>query len=1127
MASRACLACRDKKIKCDGELRTSYSKAPTTTQAQNFNTFYKKCSNCLSSGIECVFVPSKRGGSRRKKPNSAIVDIAPGGTPKSLDGDDRAINNPSVVSESVASSGYKAKYKTMSMINATAPSEVIPPQDLPLSQRQQQQQQPQPQPPPPPPQQQPQPQQYYMPNMPYMMPNMTYQNYQQAQYHAAHGYPTQYVSHNDPTSSHSSQVTSGPSGITRLSSQTLPSSQRMYMEGMYPNFYQHPQQMHMAMQVPMQVPMQIPMPMQMSMQIPMTMSPQVQGYSTLHGNYADGQRMYDPQYRAQHGSQNNLMPPPLQPPTAMSSTSMPVLGSAPKTMESGIMGAAPVPGKSIDFEDKTSKFYIDHPSKGDPNHISKSQLISDSKEMRDTDSWSASLAPSDSVTVIQEKRQLSAEVRHPGHISEREKKLRNDDGPGKSESERGGESKDHLPKSMYGIPTSSPLKPTEQSHTEKWISEQKSVLKRKTSEINASNVNGVDQRENRLKRVKLDLKLPSFVTAELLESVGLPKFETFYKMVGVFYKYCNPHTLVLPNMSFVMDTLHISDNTLTIIGAMMRVSCKYMKNTEVEDDKFLDESYWDAMIHKHESKCSTLYTLLSQIIQCARADDAYIHRCIEIMTISRMDQFLNNAMIKKIEHLNINLRLNSKCLLDREILIRVYWNVFKAQIFRRLSFGYPYPRPDGEPILKVTKDIEVPIPDTSYYNGTEHLELFKSVYGRSVPLNSISTASPDGSKLYDSVCLVMSLLLLEEVTDAIANKTLFDYTLLKFTDAIKKIYQLHSDELYEHLKPYRLEKHNGGKPVIVMNSSNFTSAFINRMTLMMISLHFTMDLLLFQPKKIGKFRSQVNLCDDYSIVEVDPKLIFEKSAEIKDPKLRLKSWSWLFTAVDTVRLMIVLLQLGDGVHMPRINEKRSHYDVHESVMGPCCCGVDDFAKWRQYNEWTMNASNVSVENQGWIQMHGITVWAFAQALPIFATFSLALLEVDVVLMTEEEEGDGDEEDVTADVDQEKRYETFTFLGIDYDAYKRRSFKIIRKDNGAEIVRGIRFTAAPAIFALILMHNDANMMVRHCIERMKLAQKFLNVLGKYHGDCRMVAAYCDKLVDYIVRLVRERGTGSAE
>ncbi|SCU79889.1 LADA_0B03840g1_1 [Lachancea dasiensis] len=51
VARRACLACRDKKVKCDGEV-----VGPELGSL--------KCSNCANSGIECIFVASHRGGRR-------------------------------------------------------------------------------------------------------------------------------------------------------------------------------------------------------------------------------------------------------------------------------------------------------------------------------------------------------------------------------------------------------------------------------------------------------------------------------------------------------------------------------------------------------------------------------------------------------------------------------------------------------------------------------------------------------------------------------------------------------------------------------------------------------------------------------------------------------------------------------------------------------------------------------------------------------------------------------------------------------------------------------------------------------------------------------------------------------
>ncbi|AGO11454.1 AaceriACR209Wp [[Ashbya] aceris (nom. inval.)] len=55
VARRACLACRDKKIRCDGEARAERGGGPGV------------CSNCALQRLECVFVRSQRGGRRPPK----------------------------------------------------------------------------------------------------------------------------------------------------------------------------------------------------------------------------------------------------------------------------------------------------------------------------------------------------------------------------------------------------------------------------------------------------------------------------------------------------------------------------------------------------------------------------------------------------------------------------------------------------------------------------------------------------------------------------------------------------------------------------------------------------------------------------------------------------------------------------------------------------------------------------------------------------------------------------------------------------------------------------------------------------------------------------------------------------
>ena len=65
VARRACLSCREKKIKCDGEPVCAISSADGINKVVPEKT--RICSNCKFLGIECVFVQSNRGGRRKRK----------------------------------------------------------------------------------------------------------------------------------------------------------------------------------------------------------------------------------------------------------------------------------------------------------------------------------------------------------------------------------------------------------------------------------------------------------------------------------------------------------------------------------------------------------------------------------------------------------------------------------------------------------------------------------------------------------------------------------------------------------------------------------------------------------------------------------------------------------------------------------------------------------------------------------------------------------------------------------------------------------------------------------------------------------------------------------------------------
>ncbi|CEP23128.1 unnamed protein product [Cyberlindnera jadinii] len=69
VARHACLACREKKIKCDGEQPPQPGELFSEIRRQ-------RCTHCKNLGIECVFVRSQRGGRRKKDANGVTGAIS-------------------------------------------------------------------------------------------------------------------------------------------------------------------------------------------------------------------------------------------------------------------------------------------------------------------------------------------------------------------------------------------------------------------------------------------------------------------------------------------------------------------------------------------------------------------------------------------------------------------------------------------------------------------------------------------------------------------------------------------------------------------------------------------------------------------------------------------------------------------------------------------------------------------------------------------------------------------------------------------------------------------------------------------------------------------------------------------
>ena len=879
--------------------------------------------------------------------------------------------------------------------------------------------------------------------------------------------------------------------------------------------------------------------------------------------------------------------------------------------------------KYIDFEDKNSIHYLKKKiDKGSGSMISSStgsavsvpneehgtgkitevfqvearggpHYVNDST--KDSDTWSVPLSYNDSVSMIESKRRRQAEMKYENKfkainesdlsVDKNGKRLsgkdhyadfsKSNDSASNGDVTRKGDitvSNNHKYTSKSSNPNShsdsfdshqnkglSDYSVTDVSTTKRWIDEQSNEMKR-TALANEHEMRELKKRQKKYQPLKLDVKCPKYLNPSLLEASGLPDYQTLYKLVGVYYKYLNMHTLILPNMSYFLDNLYLCDDSVALLASIFKMSAKYISHNEV-DNVWLDESHWEKVYSDREDKITTNCAILCTLIQCTRGEDDCVNSCIERASFANLDLTLSGMPWNELEQLKANNSISSVALLEREIMIRAYWCAYRNQLFRRLSFGYPYSKGEGDAALKLNKNIELPLSDVKYYKESETLYDFKKMYYKKLSLSSISTTYPDGSKLFDSACVIVSLLLLEEVLDSISNQTLFSYTIMRFSHRLNKNFQIH--DKFKHLQPYQLETHPKKEPHIIINSSNFTSTLVNRTTCLVLSIALCEKLLVYPAKSIKPFRSQINPFNDLSLVEVEPDLIVKKSEEIADPEEKLQNWVWFFKAIDVSYDMLLLLELGDGVCSATLGDT-SLNEVFETVIGPCCAGSSVVEEWCKFNTWTMNVSNVPVENQGWIQMPFVTVWAVVQAWSFLSSLALSLKVLDFVCEESPEPVDSNDVTDATDATNEDRYglnlsenedeERIQVTGdagrIDseadfkkkvkrdncnvgsaskienFDEFRGKTVTIVEKATGKTVVSGITFESAPVILNLILKSkaraksDKKDEIMNMILEKMKLVRKYLGIMERYNGDCKVAGVYCDKVLNYIIKLAND-------
>ncbi|GMM30919.1 hypothetical protein DAMA08_036640 [Martiniozyma asiatica (nom. inval.)] len=1029
VARKACLSCREKKIKCDGEVQFLYGDDLISPSNTTINTTfsYKNCTNCITSGIQCIFVPSRRGG-RRKKRDFSIAHTSK---------DDATLpktNNPSYQSDSSGPSLIPTHFQSQDQ-SKNSSIEIDQAKGVTRSVHSDHSD----------------------------GDNKKTNNNDHSHFKFHHGPP-----HHGPPhygSPHYGQSHHGPPHHC-------------------PPHHGLPHHCHPHHGPPHHGP-------------PHNCPPH-------HGPPHHGPPHYcPPHYEPPH---NPFIPPPLPGYYTVPSKDQPLfhydkeqeISYRYRNYEYTVYST---PQIQIPYHrsDVNSSVITGHANVKptfstldninlNENSVDKAHSGNSNIFMDDSDSGiqnGSVITPSDSVTMIVAGKRKSSNI-------------------SKFSKEQYDTRQGHLEFSSEFL------------STEKWIREQREVadFEKTIKKLKISSV-----------PTKLDISINDYISEDVLKKIGFPDYQTIYKVVGVFYKYVHTDFLVLPNMETFMKYFRIQEDFLCLLSAIFRTTTKYMKNYEISDSKWLDNSYWDGMINFYKKNITSQnFYILSTILEYSLSDDE-IKTAIKILLFSKefeSEKFKPTSEMHKLIHLASDCKI-----LSQEMHIRATWNIYKSQIFKRVRVGYPYKKENTENYSNFEYDIELPLPDRQYYQAAYNDTTFKDSFRRTLELSEINTINPDASKLYDSACLITSLRIMEEILNYIADGSLTEKIVLKFSKVLYKMYELHKN--FKHLQPYQLETHPIKNPHIVMNLSNLYSSFLNRSSMLALSIGLSLPFYLYKPKMSGSNFSSVNLFDE-QMKDINDPIEILNASDLMSVEDRLLSWKWFLEGADASLELIRLLELGDGVCPANLSSMEPIEEVFETVMGPCCFGEATVENWCKFNTWTKGVSTVRQSNQGWIQMPQSFVLFAIQAWCSLASLRAALEVIEIeILSTRKDDEDpslfnhnkiksantlnrSDKVEFSDNEDQNKCQLTKDAGRIsknsDFKSINKTKINIRRRGTKELVSSEIELNRSGVVW---LLQRGELKMHASLMENLKIIRKYFGVLETFNRDCRVAGMHCDHML----------------
>ncbi|KAG7877564.1 hypothetical protein KL925_004980 [Ogataea polymorpha] len=456
-------------------------------------------------------------------------------------------------------------------------------------------------------------------------------------------------------------------------------------------------------------------------------------------------------------------------------------------------------------------------------------------------------------------------------------------------------------------------------------------------------------------------KHPKYTKSEL-EKYGLPPWNVIYTMVQLFYRYVHLSYQVLPNLKDFLERFFLTDENVAILSAMFEMTVRYINPNEIEDKKFLDESYWLHNYYKYRHNLSVEAELLILTMTCTSGEDDQLHRCFRLIKSSGyLDVLKRKSQADYNEMLDIS---TDRQLKDRELLIRCVWNVYKFQTYRRANYGYPYHK---HGFFKLPEQLELPLDDIVYYRESASLESFKSAFKKAYYSDSINLNDPASDNMPDSMMLILSCHYMDEVMDNVAENALLTENVIKLDSQLQKMASL------PNFRPYTIENNR-----LLIDATVLLSCFVNKLSVIILHSSICWSLLPLHPKDSRQCPNQVSLMNDFPSPLPD-------ASQLASPT-DFRQWKSFVACLRAAYDIASLVQLGEGI----CAESLQLDTMFPVSVGPCSADANEDCF--SADPSLLAKSNVPPTTEPWVQYPSFCSVGVCNSVPILGSALLFLRE---------------------------------------------------------------------------------------------------------------------------------------